>query len=256
MLGKGTFESLAPESPVQEGAKIDLKLVEVARHDVHAAIGKLDGLAVCVGGASGLVGKNAKVRIERVLNGTAYATLVTKTKKAEAPITAESEAEKPTRKPPARKGKVAEEAAPPEVEEPEAEEPEVEQPEVEEPEVEEPEVQEPAAEAEPAPEGEQAAAPKKKTRRGSRGGRRRKKKPADATATAAANGDGAGDGAAPKIHIPDPQLGREEPELEAEAAPEAQNGAEQPKPKKKTRRGSRGGRRRRKSTTARSSPPE
>ena len=251
VLGKGTLESLAPETPVQEGAQIDLKLVEVARHDVHAAIGKLDGLAVCVGGASGLVGKNAKVRIERVLNGTAYATLVTKTKKAEAPITAESEAEKPTRKPPARKGKVAEEAAPPEVEEPEAEEPEV-----EEPEVEEPEVQEPAAEAEPAPEGEQAAAPKKKTRRGSRGGRRRKKKPADATATAAANGDGAGDGAAPKIHIPDPQLGREEPEPEAEAAPEAQNGAEQPKPKKKTRRGSRGGRRRRKSTTAQSSPPE
>jgi ribonuclease G len=245
VLGKGTLESLAPETPVQEGAQVDLKLVEVARHDVHAAIGKLDGLAVCVGDASGMVGKTAKVRIERVLNGTAYATLVTKTKKAEAPITAEGEAEKPTRKPPARKGKVVEETAPPEAE--------AEGPVVEEPEAEEPEAEEPTA-AEAAPEGGEAAAPKKKTRRGSRGGRRRKKKPADATA--ATNGDGTGDGVAPKIHIPDPQLGREEPEPEAEAAPEAQNGAEQPKPKKKTRRGSRGGRRRRKSTTTQTSTPE
>ena len=132
VLGKGTFESLAPEAPVQEGAELDLKLVEVGRYDVHSAIGKLDGLAVCVGNASGMVGKNAKVRIERVLKGTAYATLVTKTKKAEAPITAESEAEKPTRKPPARKGKV-DEAAPPVAEEPEAEAPE-EPEEIEEPE--------------------------------------------------------------------------------------------------------------------------
>jgi ribonuclease G len=252
VLGKGTLESLAPDTPVQEGAQIDLKLVEVGRHDVHAAIGKLDGLAVCVGNASAMIGKNAKVRIERVLNGTAYATLVTKTKKVEAPITAEGEAEKPTRKPPARKGKVAEEAVEPEVEET-AEVAEPEEP-VEEPEPEE----ETEADTEAVGKEDAAAAPKKKTRRGSRGGRRRKKKPADATATdaAAANGDGDGAGAAPKIHIPDPQLGREEPEPAAEAAPEAQNGAEQPKPKKKTRRGSRGGRRRRKSPSAQASPPE
>ena len=134
VLGKGTFESLAPESPVQEGAKIDLKLVEVARHDVNSAVGKVDGLVVCVGDASRMVGKNAKVQIERVLNGTAYATLVTRTKLVEPPITAEGEAEKPTRKPPARKkpgGTKAEESVeePVEAEEEIAEEPEEDEPE-------------------------------------------------------------------------------------------------------------------------------
>jgi ribonuclease G len=253
VLGKGTFESLQPESPVQEGKQVELKLVEVGLYDVNAGVGKLDGLVVCVSGGARLIGKKAKVRIERVLDGTAYATLVGATKQPEAPITAESEAEKPTRKPPARKGRTPEVAEATEVES----EPEVE--------VEaEPEL---AAEAEPeeAPEAEEAPKakasaetatdgerPKKKTRRGSRGGRRRRKKPAGATAaTAAADGDG------PKIHLPDPELGRadepEEAEPEAQAASE--DGAEPPKPKKKTRRGSRGGRRRRKSGTKAASTP-
>ncbi len=43
------------------------------------------------------------MRVERVLDGTAYATLV-EAGAVEGPITAEGEAEKPTRKPPARKG--------------------------------------------------------------------------------------------------------------------------------------------------------
>ena len=85
--------------------KLAQSIIEVAKHDVNAAVGKLDGLSVCVGGASRLVGKKAKVRIERVLEGTAYATLVAGGKQPEAPITAEGEAEKPTRKPPARKGR-------------------------------------------------------------------------------------------------------------------------------------------------------
>jgi ribonuclease G len=235
VLGKGTFESLAPKSPVEEGAERQLKLVEVGRHDVHSAIGKLDGLSVCVGNAAGLVGKNAKVRIERVLDGMAYATLVGNAKQPEAPITAEGEAEKPTRKPPARKGKQV--AAEPE---PQAEEV-----------AEEPEEPEAEAETETEPVAE-GATPKKRTRRGSRGGRRRRKKPAGAGATATSAG---GDGEGPKIHLPDPQLGREEAS-EPEAASE--NGAsEQPKPKKKTRRGSRGGRRRKKSPAqAQASAPE
>jgi hypothetical protein len=64
---------------------------------------------------------------------------------------------------------------------------------------------------------------------------------------------GAENGEAPKIHLPDPALGRAAPaEAETVTAPEPQaapeDGAEPPaKPKKKTRRGSRGGRRRRKS---------
>jgi ribonuclease G len=257
-LGKGTLESLAPESPVEEGAKIDLKLVEVARYDVNAAVGKLDGLAVCVGDAAGMVGKNAKVQIERVLNGTAYATLVSRTKRVEPPITAEGEAEKPTRKPPARKKQAGAKAPEPvEAEElVEAEEEDEEPLEVAEA-VQEPEAAE--VEADATADGDEAPKPKKKTRRGSRGGRRRKKKPSEATASG--DGDGAGDGAAPKIHVPDPDLGRSEPEPEVAAVepePEAvsENGADPAKPKKKTRRGSRGGRRRRKSPAAPASTPE
>ena len=227
VLGKGTYESLAPEAASREGKQVELKLVEVGLHDVNAGIGKLDGLAVCVGGGASLVGKKAKVRIERVLDGTAYATLVGGAKQQEAPITAESEAEKPTRKPPARTRKKAEEPKAEAVpEEPEAE-------------------AEVEAEAEAVAEPE-AEKPKKKTRRGSRGGRRRKKKPA--TAAAETNGEG------PKIHVPDPELGREEEQEPAvEAVP--QDGAEAPKPKKKTRRGSRGGRRRRKKPAEAGSAP-
>jgi ribonuclease G len=227
VLGKGTLESLRPETPVQEGKQVELKLVEVDLYDVNAGAGKLDGLSVCVSGGASLIGKKAKVRIERVLNGTAYATLVGGPKQPATPITAESEAEKPTRKPPARKGK------------PKAEEPE-------------PEEAVAVEEAEGEPEAEavaEADKPKKKTRRGSRGGRRRRKKPAAAAGAAPADGEG------PKIHLPGPELGRaEEPEPVAEAAP-SEDGTEPPKPKKKTRRGSRGGRRRRKSGSQAASAP-
>jgi ribonuclease G len=261
VLGKGTLESLQPESPLQEGKQVELKLVEVGLHDVNAGVGKLDGLAICVGGGARLIGKKAKVRIERVLDGTAYATLVGGTKQPEDPITAESEAEKPTRKPPARKGRKPEGA---EVAEVEAE-PEVAAAEADETDV-EPEAEleaEPEAESEPqaqAASESDTQQPKKKTRRGSRGGRRRRKKPAGATTAATAV---SADGEGPKIHLPDPELGRADEPEEApepkEAAPEAQpaskDGAEPPKPKKKTRRGSRGGRRRRKSGTKAASTP-
>src|SRR6185437_3508588 len=100
--------------------------------------------------AAGLVGKKVKVRIERALDGAAYASLVGR-KTAEGPITAESEAEKPTRKPPARRAEA--------VEEPVVEE---------EPEAVAEEAEAVAEEAE-APVEEET--PKKKTRRGSRGGR-------------------------------------------------------------------------------------
>jgi ribonuclease G len=245
VLGKGTLESLVggDARAELEGKQVDLKLVEVGRHDVNAGVGKLDdGLTVVAGSAAGMVGKRAKVRIERVLDGVAYASLVGGKKAPEEPITAESAAEKPTRKPPAKKQ--SEPAPEPEVEEPEE-----------------------AGEAEPAAEGEDEAAPaaqppKKKTRRGSRGGRRRKKKPAaagvevnggEAAQPFAAERNGEPEG--PKIHLPDPTLGREEaPEAEAPSA-NGEGDGEQPKPKKKTRRGSRGGRRRRKSGTSAASPP-
>jgi ribonuclease G len=236
VLDKGTFERLAPEGPVKEGAELELKLVEIGLHDLEAGVGKLDGYTICVGGASRLVGKKAKVHIERVLDGTAYATLTGGAAEPAAPITAEGEAEKPTRKPPVKKGR-REKAEP----EPEAEAEAVPEPEPE-------SVLEPEAEAAAKAEAEQK--PKKKTRRGSRGGRRRRKKPEGTQETGAENDE------APKIHLPDPALGRPEPaEAEAAAEPEpeaaSEYGAEPPaKPKKKTRRGSRGGRRRRKSGTS------
>ncbi|MDQ2910338.1 MAG: Rne/Rng family ribonuclease [Actinomycetota bacterium] len=252
-LGKGTLESLAPKGPVEEGAEIELKLGEVGLHDVNAGVGKLDGLTVCVGAAAGLVGKKAKVRIERVLNDTAYATLLGGPAKADEPITAEGEAEKPTRKPPAKKGRTPEPELEPEVEA-EADEPELEP---------EPEAEveaEAEAEAKPAGGAETPERPKKKTRRGSRGGRRRRKPAASAATNGEAPREQGADGKAepaPRIHLPDPQLGREEDE-EAAARVQAENGkdgAEQPKPKKKTRRGSRGGRRRRKPAAKSPSAP-
>ncbi|TMK94057.1 MAG: Rne/Rng family ribonuclease, partial [Actinobacteria bacterium] len=225
VLAEGKLEELAPKIPVEEGAQLQLQLVEVGLHDPTSAVGKVDGYDVSVAGAASLVGKKVKVRVERALDGTAYASLVGR-KTAEGPITAEAEAEKPTRKPPARKGA---EAAEPEA-------PEEEQ------------VEEPEAEAEVAAEEEPPAeqTPKKRTRRGSRGGKGRKKKTPAAEA-AAADGE-APVTEAPTIHVPAPDLGTEEPEAEAETPSE--NGAERPPAKKRTRRGSRGGRNRRKKTEA------
>ncbi len=102
-----------------------------------------------------------------------------------------------------------------------------------------------------APDEDRAAPPeekpKKKTRRGTRGGRGRKKK----TATAATATDGA------KVE-PEPQP-EPEPEEAADTAASVEAGANgetpaEEKPKKKTRRGTRGGRRRRKKPVAEGGP--
>src|SRR5207248_2983600 len=177
VLAEGKLADLAPKAAVEEAAELQVELVEVDRHDGTAAVGKLDGFDVCVAGAASLVGKRVKVRIERVLDGVAYATLVRRAgKKVPEPLTAEAEAEKPTRKPPARKtpGAAPEEGG--EVEEADTEE-------------------EGAEEADKPPGGEQpsekgAAAARKRTRRGSRGGKNRRKRTAAAGA-AAVGGNGA-----------------------------------------------------------------
>ena len=59
---------------------------------------------IAIAGGAKLVGKRAKVRITRVLDGTAYAELADGAKPAEPPITAEALAEKPTR---ARRSRIA-----------------------------------------------------------------------------------------------------------------------------------------------------
>jgi ribonuclease G len=247
VLAEGKREELAPTAPVAEGAKIELKLVEVGLHDVDAGVGKVDGLDVCVANAAKQVGKKVDVQVERVLDDAAYATLVSGAVAVDAPITAESEAEKPTR----RAAGTAATARTAELDDPEAEEPDDEEAEADEPEEDEPDAgeQEPDAEAVTAANGTEPAAPKKKTRRGSRGGRGRKKKTAAAPATA---GNGVGEPAdvAPpavaRIHVPDPDLG----EPEESPAEHTGDGTEPPKPKKKTRRGTRGGRGRKKKTAA------
>jgi ribonuclease G len=216
VVEEGKREDLAPSAPVAEGAKVQLTLGEVGLHDPNAGVGKVEGFDVCVAAAGKLVGKKVTVQVERVLDGMAYATLVTKTADVEEPITAEGEAEKPTRRAPAKKVEAEEVTTEEEVEEDEAEE-----------------IAATADEEEPKP--------KKKTRRGSRGGRGRKK-----PATAATNGSSPVEA---KIHVPAPELG--EPEASAAEEPTQDgDGAEPVKPKKKTRRGTRGGRNRKKKPAA------
>jgi ribonuclease G len=245
---EGKLVDIAPKSPVDEGAEIRLELVEVGEHDMSAAVGKLDGLSIVVADAANLVGKKAKVRVERVLDGSGYATLVQPaTKKDDVPITAEAEAEKPTRAP--RKKKVDEPGAKPDAEELVAED-------AEEPEEPVAEEREPKETEPVAAEGEEPPKPKKKTRRGSRGGRNRKKKPAAAAAAengkpdeapVAKNGRPAEAPAGATIHVPSPDLGQAA-DGETAADPDA------PPKKKRTRRGSRGGRNRRKKSPAAASP--
>jgi ribonuclease G len=214
ILAEGKREDMAPAAPVTEGATAAVQLVEVGLHDPEAGVGKVEGFDVSVAGAAKMVGKKVNVQIERVLASAAYATLVGKASDVEEPITAEGEAEKPTRRAPAKRAEAEAEV----------------------------EVVEAVEEVEAQPgEAEEAPKPKRKTRRGSRGGRGRKK----TASSPAAAGNGSPPVAA-KIHVPDPDLG--EP---AEAVEEpSEDGAEPAKPKKKTRRGTRGGRGRKKKSTA------
>jgi predicted RNA-binding protein with TRAM domain len=258
VLGQGKLESLRPEPALEEGKALEVKLVEVGLYDPTAGVGTVNGTTVSVGNAAPLVGKKVKARIERVFGDEAYASIVSRAAVAERPITAEDEAEKPTRAPRARKAKAEAEAGA-EAEIPAAAPAEAETETETAAETAEP-PEEVAEDATPAP-------PKKKTRRGSRGGRGRKKKPAAATAAASDNGapaeaeavEPSSDGAGPKIHVPDPDLGREPVEAVAVAASEtagdASNDGEAPKPKKRTRRGSRGGRNRKRKTAAAAPEP-
>jgi ribonuclease G len=247
VVSEGSVEELAPKDAAEEGAEIEVKLVEVGLYDPGAAVAKLDGYSVAVADAASLVGKKVKVRIERVLDGWAYATLVNAPKASEPPITAESEAEKPTRKPPAKaqsKEPVGEEraAAPEAVAEAPREKPKRRSRAKPKPAAAETaETVSAEAEAEAETVAEPAEKPKRKSRRGSRGGRGRRRKPA--TAEAAANGDDAADEVrVATIHVPEPELGDVSTDGDRS---EDENG--EPKPRRRTRRGSRGGRGRRRS---------
>ncbi len=297
VLEQGTLAKLQPKKPVAEDAELELKLVEVGLHDPRAGVGKVEDFDVCVADAAKLVGKKVKIKVTRVLDDVAYAELTAPVAKADEPLTAEAEAEKPTRA--VRKKTASEPGAPDEVETDEIVEDAAE--EAVEPaaeavaETEDVAVEEDETDATAAEDAEEGAAtevaadgttvPKKRTRRGSRGGRRRKKAPAETTADHAESSEVEPGGigpveaaeldaaepereaeAAPRIHVPDSGFGREDGDQHDEAPAEAEapavepaedevveavageasaNGADAP-PKKKTRRGSRGGRNRKK----------
>jgi ribonuclease G len=249
VLGEGKLTEVAPSGPVDEGAELMVELVEIDRHDGAAAVAKVDGIDVCVGEAAELVGKKVKVKVERVFEGIAYASLVRRaTKKPVEPLTAEGEAEKPTRKPPARKPDAAAEVDVDDAVEDETED--AAEDEIEDEVEAEVEVEAGVEEA-PAAAGAAAttAAAKKKTRRGTRGGKNRKKKPA-AAATDAPPGDAPQAEEAEKapqaektvtIHLPPDDLDDEPSENGDTPATPA---------RKRTRRGSRGGKNRRKREAA------
>jgi ribonuclease G len=270
VLKQGKLDTLRPTAPFEEGATLELKLVEVGLYDPTAGVGKVDGAEVVVAGAAKLVGKKLQVKIGRVLEGTAFA-IPADVAAVPAAITFEAEAEKPTRGVSAKKA-VAE-TAEPELVEAEASEPDL---------ADEPAAAEDAVELELATEGDEAAAdaaPKKRTRRGSRGGRGRKKTTATATADDAPAEDGApgpeeepeeepeaaaepapkparaaqgGRKRTPRIHVPAADIAAPaEAEEPVEASASDADGDEAPAsdgqaPKKRTRRGTRGGRKRRK----------
>ncbi len=287
VLAQGTVEKLATAAPVELGQELDLRLGEVGLYDSHAGVGKLKGFDIVVSEASRLVGKRVRVRIEAVMEGVAYASLVESGAHAEGPITAEAEAERPTRARRAVKKATADEPAEPEPDAADEERAEPETPPAKAPRKraprraatarptaaaagadgdaptaampEEAPPAEPAEATESTPGEEGTATPRKRTRRGTRGGRNRRRKPAAATAEAAAEPSAEGQGEAavepppetgtgsrrtrsPVIHVPEPDLGRngDEPGEHAEAAPAPA----------RTRRGSRGGRGRRKTTAA------
>jgi ribonuclease G len=254
VLDQGTLEKVAPKLPFDVGAEIEVKLGEIDKYDARAGAGKVEDVDVIVGDAAKLVGKKVKVRVTAVTEDTAWAELLTPVEPVDEPLTAEAEAEKPTRaRRPSSRKKSGDDGA--EIVEGEAEELDDEYEDVE-------DVEDDAvAEAHEAPaDGDAPLTPKKRTRRGSRGGRNRKKKTATATGTSGAIAAASTNGGEPQ-EVPDTSEAAPEPEQPEEQpsgpvihVPGRELGTEDgetPAPvKKKTRRGSRGGKNRKKKTGA------
>ncbi len=248
VIAQGKLEAMRPSVPVEEGAAVELKLVEVGLHDPTAGVGKLDGgYEVVVAGAAKLVGKKVTATVGCALEGGAFAPLADTALPAVTPITFEAEAEKPMRASRAKKdapvADALDEIAPSEV--------------TDDVDVELEDVAEPLeSEGDEPPKG--AAPTKKRTRRGTRGGRTRKKPttgtvPSEEAAAVVTQTDGNGR-AAPKIHVPPVELAPSAQEDEPTDEPTEAQAAETadvadpdaPPKRKRSRRGSRGGKRRRK----------
>jgi ribonuclease G len=249
VIDQGTLEKVAPELPVDVGQELELKLGEVGLHDPAAGVGKVDNVDVVVGDAARLVGKKVSARVTAITDGLAWAELLAPVEQADEPLTAEAEAERPTRaKRPTAARPTEEDVAVDDEVEVEVDEVEVDDEAAGEP-VEEPADDELDAVAEEALAAD--APPKKKTRRGSRGGKNRKKKTSSAAVPATSQPDEAPDAEAvdaasdqsgPVIHVPGRELGEDDGDAPVPA-------------KKKTRRGSRGGKNRRKTSAAGAGTP-
>ena len=275
VLGHGKLDVVRPSTPVEEGQSLELKLVELGLHDARAGVGKIGDYDVVVAGASKLVGKKVTVTIGRALQNLAFAEIASDGE-APSPITFEAEADKPARSTGRKRQPTTTAEAPVEAKPATKKKPPLEAG----PSAEDGKAEEEPEEAAPTGDGQPK---KKRTRRGSRGGRGRKKTTAVAEAPEEA---GEGDGRpSPRIHAPSPELGAPgdgapkaraaekaveadvaaaaEPagesgestaELEAGAASEEAAGARAEsdgKPKRKrSRRGSRGGRKRKPAATA------
>ena len=261
VLDQGTLEKVAPRLPFDVGAEIEVKLGEIDKYDAHAGAGKVEDVDVIVGDAAKLIGKKVKVRVTAVTEDTAWAELLTPVAPVDEPLTAEAEAEKPTRAKRPSSRKKSDDTDTIEGEATEIEDDSELDDEYEE--ADEAELEDAVAETPGAPaDGETPATPKKRTRRGSRGGRNRKKKTATATGTGGAIAAASSNGgevqelvsdasveevdqperadepaAGPVIHVPGRDLGTEDGDAPAPV-------------KKKTRRGSRGGKNRKKKTGA------
>ena len=113
VLDQGNVERIAPDAPVAPGDEIELKLGELGLHDATAGVGKVKGFDVVVADAAKLVGKKVTVKVAAVGFEAAYAELTEALSAADQPLTAEAEAEKPTRpvRKPAAKTAVATEPA-------------------------------------------------------------------------------------------------------------------------------------------------
>jgi ribonuclease G len=282
VLEQGTLEKVAPKVPVEVGQELELKLGEVGLYDARAGVGKVENIDVVVGDAATLVGKKVTARITAITEGMAWAELLSPVAAGDDPLTAEAEAEKPTRArrtSPARKTEDASSESPDEFEDDDEDEDDADaelEPDGDE------ELEPGEAESETDASLDEGVTPtgpaKKRTRRGTRGGRNRKR-PAGA-GSAAANGSepaalsepgaaAATDAetesenelepepngveaapadqysapeqrsAGPVIHVPGRDLDGETDDEDGPAMPA----------KKRTRRGSRGGKNRRKKPT-------
>jgi predicted RNA-binding protein with TRAM domain len=248
VLDRGPVSRLEGKAlPVTKGQELDVKLEDVHLSSDGDAIARVNGYVIAVAGAKDRIGKTVKVKIERATRTVAYATLAGADAAGEAPIEAGTELDRedagvamtPKRsrgsrggrgrgKKPAAEATEAKETA-------EAEKPKQKQKQTRTAKPKTKPEEPKAAEVIPA-EGEssdETPKPKKKTRRGSRGGRNRKKKPAAATTAESTNGAEPAAEAAPAEPVVEP-------------AAETNGADPEAKPRKKTRRGSRGGRNRKK----------